>query len=681
MSRRRFAVPPCARPLSLATTTWLRRCACLVTIAGLFCCVPVQAQEASPIPLEDFFRFPKYDAMRLSPSGRYVAALVPTQGRQGLAVIDVESRKAIGGYAFTDIDIGEFRWINDKRLVFSVYGRDLEAGDQWHGGGLFAVDGDGGDFKELVPTVEAQVRRKGMCVSCTIQHAQILSGEPEQDSDEVLLALHESTAGQRPGREFLYGEVVVVNTRTGRRQPLAVRPPARVHRWIADKQNLLRAAIGEDESGGRNYVYLRDDAAAEWKLVHEMDAITWDWFPIGFDFDGGLLVASRKGRDTIAIYRYDADKRAVGELLLGDARIDLGFGALIFDRRARKLVGAQLEADKPETIWFEREWARLQAGVDKALPARRNALSRGSASPWALVGSYSDRAPAEYYLLDTQNLRMEPALSSMPWIKPESMSEARPYRYKARDGLEIPAYLLLPKQKGERKPPLVVLVHGGPWVRGYTWRWDAEAQFLASRGYAVLLPNFRGSTGYGLRHYRAGWKQWGLAMQDDLADGVKQLVSDGLVDQARVCIMGASYGGYAALMGVAKDADVYRCAVDLYGVTDIKLLFTSAMTDIELRIPERARLGGLESDAAQFAATSPALLAAKIKAPVLLAYGGQDHRVPLEHGRAMRDALGAENKKFEWLVYPNEGHGLVKDENRFDLYRRIEQFLHDSLAP
>ncbi len=668
------------RPPAATGSSRLRRATFLVAIAGLLFCLAARAKDTPPIPVEDFFRFPKYDAMRLSPSGRYIAALVPAQGRQSLAIIDVDSRKAVGGYGFNDIDIGDFRWINDKRLVFSVYGRDLEAGDQWHGGGLFAVDRDGSDFRELVPTIASQLLGKGVCVSCTIEYAQLLSREP-QDSDEVLLVVREATVRRRRGREFFYGYVVQVNTRTGRRQSLPMKPPPRVYQWIADKQNQVRAAIGEDESGGRNYVYLRDDADSDWKLVHEMDAIDRDWFPIGFDFDGSLFVASDKGRNTAALYKYDRDRQNLGELVLADARIDLGFGALIFDRRAKKLLGAQFEADKPETLWFDRDWARLQAGLDKALPGRRNVLSKGTDSPWVLVGSYSDRAPTEYYLLDMKNLHLERGLSSRPWIKPDSMSEMRPYRYKARDGLEIPAYLLLPQHKSERKPPLVVLVHGGPWVRGYTWGWDAEAQFLSSRGYAVLLPNFRGSTGYGVRHFRAGWKQWGLAMQDDLADGVKQLVADGLVDKSRVCIMGASYGGYAALMGLVKDADVYRCAVDLYGVTDIKLLFTSALTDIDLRIPEQAKLGSLEADTAQFTTTSPALLAAKIKGPVLLAYGGQDQRVPLEHGEAMRNALRAENKKFEWIVYTNEGHGLTKEENRFDLYRRIEKFLRDSLAP
>ena len=223
------------------------------------------------------------------------------------------------------------------------------------------------------------------------------------------------------------------------------------------------------------------------------------------------------------------------------------------------------------------------------------------------------------------------------------MPTREPVRYPARDGLEIPAYVTLPPGREAKALPLVLYVHGGPWVRGATWHWRDEPAFLAAHGYAVLEPEFRGSTGFGRRLFQAGWKEWGRAMQDDLVDGIDWLARRGTIDPSRVCIMGASYGGYAVMMGLARDAERYRCGINYVGVTDIMLMFDVTWSDMRntdfLRYNAKELIGDPERDAAQFKATSPLANAAKIRAPVLMAYGGADRRVPLVHGERMRDAL------------------------------------------
>jgi dipeptidyl aminopeptidase/acylaminoacyl peptidase len=258
--------------------------------------------------------------------------------------------------------------------------------------------------------------------------------------------------------------------------------------------------------------------------------------------------------------------------------------------------------------------------------------------------------------------------------------------YAARDGLKIPAWLTLPKGK-DKNLPLVVLVHGGPYVRGGQWGWDAEAQFLASRGYAVLQPEYRGSTGYGALHFRAGWKQWGLKMQDDIADGAKWAIAQGIADGKRICIAGASYGGYATLMGLVNDPDLYQCGIDWVGVTDIKLLYTGHWSFRD-DLPDGWKqygmpylIGDLEKDADQFKATSPLEQAARIKQPLLLAYGAADQRVPLYHGTKFYDAVKATNKNVEWVVYEEEGHGWALVKNRVDFWTRVERFLNKSIGP
>jgi dipeptidyl aminopeptidase/acylaminoacyl peptidase len=265
------------------------------------------------------------------------------------------------------------------------------------------------------------------------------------------------------------------------------------------------------------------------------------------------------------------------------------------------------------------------------------------------------------------------------------MSHRQPLRLKARDGLSLPAYLTLPRGREAKGLPLVVLVHGGPYVRGETWRFDPEAQFLASRGYAVLQVDFRGSLGYGWKHYQSGWKQWGLAMQDDLNDAALQLVERGVAVRARMANKGASYGGYAAMMGLARDPELWRCGINYVGVTDLTLLTTATWSDTNQLFKNASswfdiHVGDAARDRERFERTSPLRLADHIKRPVLMVYGGLDRRVPIEHGARMKGALDRNNVPNEFVVYDTEGHGFRLEKNRFDFYRRVEAFLAKHMA-
>ena len=265
------------------------------------------------------------------------------------------------------------------------------------------------------------------------------------------------------------------------------------------------------------------------------------------------------------------------------------------------------------------------------------------------------------------------------------MATRKPVHYTARDGLDIPAYLTLPRSLSDRKPPLVVIIHGGPFLRVNVWGFDTEAEFFASRGYAVLQPEFRGSDGYGWKLYSAGFKQWGLAMQDDITDGVEWLIKQGIVDKDRICLYGGSYGGYATLWGLIKTPELYRCGVAVAAVTDINLMFDITWSDMArasqgwLEYGARDQIGDPDKDAQKFRSVSPLYNAERLKAPVLLAYGAADVRVPLKHGLEFRSALADNHKTYEWVVYDNEGHGFNKDENRFDFYRRVDAFLKQCL--
>jgi dipeptidyl aminopeptidase/acylaminoacyl peptidase len=360
-------------------------------------------------------------------------------------------------------------------------------------------------------------------------------------------------------------------------------------------------------------------------------------------------------------------------------------GELIGTRE--KTLGVRIHADTPGVAWFDAATAALQRKLDAALPDTANLMSfaSGAQAEWALVRSYSDVKPTIYYLFNLKTAELNRVGATHPAIDPARMGRQEVVRYKARDGLEIPALLTLPAG-GAKNAPLVVLVHGGPYVRGARWGWDPETQFLASRGYAVLEPEFRGSTGHGARHFRAGWKQWGLAMQDDIADGARWAIAQGIADPKRICIAGASYGGYATLMGLVNDPDLYKCGIDWVGVTDINLLYDghwtqhSSLSEQWKQYGMPVLVGDQVKDAAQLKATSPILQAARIKAPLLLAYGGADRRVPIYHGRKFLDAVKPHNKQVEWIDYVDEGHGWGLPATQVDFWGRVEKFLDQHIG-
>jgi dipeptidyl aminopeptidase/acylaminoacyl peptidase len=313
----------------------------------------------------------------------------------------------------------------------------------------------------------------------------------------------------------------------------------------------------------------------------------------------------------------------------------------------------------------------------------------------AVARVYNDRDPGQLWLYRAAPPARADGTPGSAWraisnvrqgIDPRRMAQVDLHRIAARDGRELPVWVTLPAGHQPRTgSPAVVLLHGGPWVRGGYWRWSELEQFLASRGYVVISPEFRGSTGYGQAHYQAGFRQWGQAMQDDVADATKWAQAQGLAD--RFCVAGASYGGYSTLMGLVRDPELYRCGVAIVAVTD-PFLYLQGSWWIDDDISGYGRryslprlVGDPERDAAMLKAASPLEQAARITRPLLLMHGGRDLRVPVQHAERLREALRAAGREPEWVVYPDEGHGFLRLDNRVDMARRIEAFLGRHLAP
>jgi dipeptidyl aminopeptidase/acylaminoacyl peptidase len=636
------------------------------------------ALAAAPLPTELFFRNPAFSNAMLSPSGQMLAVTVGGKGsRDRLAVVNLQTMKITDAASFDDADVREFRWINDSRLVFNLGDRRLAAADQYLAPGAFAVNADGSQYRALV-------QRGNSFLRDPIERRELPSNTfladqaGAQDSDDTFMVQPQQLSEK--GADYV--KLLRVNTFSVR--PTEVDAPLHSFQWLLDDRGELRAVRTEHEKLAA--LHWREPASGRWRKLREFDRFgSAELVLQGIAPDGKLYVTARPGRDTTALYLYDpATDRLDDKPLVASPQFDI-VPQLI--QRKGRVAGARFLIDAVVTHWFDDEMKAHQAVVDQLLPSTTNLLTppRRGDSPWMLLEAFSDVQPRHFLLYHAPTRRVTRLGAEHPEIKAAEMSGMDLVRYKARDGLEIPAFLTLPRSAEVKKNlPLIVYVHGGPWSRGPGWRWQCDVQFLASRGYAVLQPEFRGSVGFGDQHFRASFKQWGQSMQDDLADGARWAIERGIADPKRICIMGASYGGYATLMGLAKDGDLFRCGVDWVGVSDILLMFDahwSDMSDEWKRYGMPMMIGDRQADAPKLAATSPMKLATRIRNPLLIGHGRVDRRVPIEHGKRLYDAVKPHNANVEWVEYDQEGHGWSLPETEVDWWTRVEAFLAKHIPP
>ncbi len=609
--------------------------------------------SAADIPAEAFFAYPHLSHAKLNPSGTHVALCVRGEnGRMRLGVLDLVTMKLNVLAAYSQYDVMHALWINDQRLAFEVWDKDAMRS-------LFsqhAIDVNGKNMRDL-------------------PHGwNLIEQGPQKDGHVLMSRAQDSSEG--------WGFLKLVRVNSARGEPEELEVPPWSQGFLIDHRGEPVAALAA--KGDKSRLYWRQGEA--WRMLREADRFYGDSFALaGIGPDGTVYVTANRGSDRSALYTYDpASNRLSDKPVLALAQFDME-PSLVFDDQ--KLLGVRVEADALVTVWLDEGIKALQAKIDAKLPETGNhlALPRRGNSPWVLVWTYSDRQPPIALIYNRETDKLAALGRAMPKMAAAQMSSMRYTPYTARDGRTIPAYLTLPASAAvPRKLPLVVLVHGGPFVRGGSWSWQPEVQFLASRGYAVLQPEFRGSTGFGEGHFKAGWKQWGQAMQDDLADGARWAVAHGHADPARIAIAGASYGGYAALMGLARQSDVFACAVSWLAVTDLDLIFGAHWSDQskvfkEFGLPKV--LGDRTADAEMLKAHSPLHLARQIRKPVLLAYGERDSRVPIQHGQRMREALEGHNPHVEWVLYEEEGHGWHLPETHRDFWTRVERFLARHLKP
>lgn len=449
--------------------------------------------------------------------------------------------------------------------------------------------------------------------------------------------------------------------------------------WYADEKGVVRAGIAND--GFRWTIWYRDKPDEKLRTIRGKVDRDADSAVDRFIFRGPkawIVTNERTGR--FGLYEYDLTKAAIGKAIYEHPSFDID--DVYFDPFTGEVKVIEYEDDRRRFVWQDADTRALQAKVDKAIPSNSNAMTSWSQDDnRVLVWSEGADDPGRYYLLDRKSGQMHAVVAPYPEIEPDRLAPTKWVDFTARDGLALHGYLTLPKGMPAKGLPLVMMPHGGPYMRDH-WEYDPTVQFLASRGYAVFQPQFRGSVGRGKDFVAKGFGQWGRKMQDDLDDGVKWLVQSGQIDPRRVCIVGASYGGYAAMWAAVRNPETYRCAASFAGVSDL-----SAMLDYDKQFFAatryfqnwREKVRGESS--VDLRGVSPLTYANKIKIPVLIGHGEDDDNVPVSQSRKMVEALEQSGANVTGVFYKDEGHGFNKKEDLTDWLKRLEAFLSAHNAP
>ncbi|MGB5210146.1 MAG: S9 family peptidase [Gammaproteobacteria bacterium] len=631
--------------------------AAAISIAIMFTSVhAADAAEPAVVPVEDLFRSPAVKSVKLSPDGKYVTAIVRQDnsggGADNLIIVPTDGSAAPRALTRFDLreDVSLQLWATPETLLYeTVRGRDEPRGRQSRGG-LFAIDRLGSNSRRITDLSNFRI-------------AQV----PAQRNGKVLLWLYSGGS--------LFPDAGWLNVGQNRLSRVIDSEPG-VIAWFADHQQRIRASVvaGERASPSTLALRYRRQTDDEWRIAFPFRQGLSDFQ--GFDQDGEHLWIITQDKGRLALFRLDPETGDTGPAAASDPVYDID-GVLLQDARGRALE-VSYDAELPSRVVFDPEWQEHYAQLNRLLPETFNSiLGWSDDEAILLVRASGDRHAGSYYLYRPGEQRLDFLVAAAPWLHQDQLAPMQPVSFAARDGLTLHGYYTAPVGHKGGPAPMILLPHGGPFGVRNSWGFDSQVQFLASRGYAVLQVNFRGSSGYGVAFELAGYGQWGMAMQDDLSDAVAWAIDTGRADPAQVCIYGASYGGYAALMGLIKSPELYRCGISYAGVTDRKLLYRNDRLRFDEGGESNADVlyGNPEADPALFDATSPVNHVDRIRAPVLVAHGQVDGQVDIRHFRLLTRQLKKHDKQFDSFERRFEGHGLIKEANRIAFYQSLEDFL------
>ncbi|QSX36486.1 alpha/beta hydrolase family protein [Shewanella sedimentimangrovi] len=611
-----------------------------------------------PLPVEAYGSLPDLGRFEMTPDGSKLAYVMNNQGELTLVIYDLEQRKQqmVAKGDNKEVFLNYFVWANDEDLLISIKDIKYVRGVRFAVTRLFRYSIN--DEKKLMPVLRTQPGDNEPQFQDNI--ISLLPDEPE----EILMALDYTVVNQPA--------VYRVNIKSKKRR-LIERPRSNVHGWIADEQGKVRIAIGRDETT-QFYDLLGDDGRTR---LFEFEVFSPETVTIkGFDLDPDVLyfTALHEGRDALFRLRLSDPKRE-WELVYADDTYDVA-GSLVYSSVSGKVAGFTHSNAPDSRVYWDKDLSKLQRSLAAAIPDAFNSIldmSRDGNS--YLLYSESKKDSGSYFIGNRKAGSLDYIGSRYPQVDEAHMHETRQISFKAKDGLVIEGYLTLPSNVTANKPmPTIILPHGGPHARDYDG-FDYWSQWFAEQGYLVLQPNFRGSSGYGYAFEMAALQQWGKAMQDDLQDAANYLIAEGLADEKRICAVGASYGGYAALMAVVKHPQTFKCAAGFGSVTDLELLVSRSRAFTNHKVV-KAQLGS-DSDALE--ASSPISHAEKLSRPVLLIHGGDDEVVNVTHSRDMASALKGAGKDVQYIELEHGDHHLSHQAHRLKTLSAIKAFLDKQL--
>lgn len=632
---------------------------CLTVIFAAF--VTISAQQPPLVDRELFFGNPEIAASQLSPDGKFISFIKPLNGVRNIFVKGINepfsAARAVTNEAKRPIP--NYFWSQDGKFILFV--KDNDGDENFN---VYAVN-PAEATADKIPT--ARNITEGKNVRAFIQ------GVPKSEPDAIYVGLND--------RDAAWHDLYKISISTGEKT-LIRKNTERLQGYVFDNNDKIRLAMRSAENGDTEILRVEDNGS--FTKIYDCN---WkeSCAPVRFHKDNKrVYMETNKGdRDLSQLVLFDPTTMKE-ELVEQDPMNRVDFGGVNFSDITNELIFTSYEDDKPRIYFKDKTFEKDYNDIKKKLGGTREINFQSSTKDeqkWIVV-SYSDIDPGTVWLYDRKTKGLSTLYVVREKIPRDAMSEMKPIRYKSSDGLEIPAYLTLPKGLEAKNLPLIVFPHGGPWARD-SWGFSNFAQLLANRGYAVLQPNFRASTGYGKKFLNAGNKQWGDLMQDDITWGVKHLVSQGIVDAKKVGIMGGSYGGYATLAGVTFTPDVYSAAVAIVAPSNLNTLLASIPPYWEAGrkiFHERMGNPNTPDGKAQLDRQSPLNSVDKIKTPLMIVQGANDPRVKKAEADQIVVALRERNYPVEYLLAPDEGHGFARPVNNLAMVMSVEKFLAKHLG-
>ncbi len=630
------------------------------------------AEVKTPV-LEAFAKHSQYLQIKISPDGKYLASTSrDDEGVVFLTVLDIEKQKVQSITRGRGKEsVGSFNWLNDERLLLSMV-REVGSLEQpVPTGELLAMDADGSDNVVLTG-----YRSK----SGDTRYSQVVDFLPDDPDAIVVFSVQGSTK-----EPFL--DLYKMKVSNGRKASLG-RMPLRMYKSTGDSLRIITNSKGEalamtsSDPNENNQVTLmvRSSVNDDWQVAFQAESFDSFFNPLVFLADDKTLVGLstiETDTDAVATYNIDTKKHTV---LAAHEMVDVEPILHEVRGQVQEVIGAEYEYKDLSATYFsevkntdeQRILASLRQAFKGSVVSITSSTYDGSKMIVAVGGI---NQPTAYYLFNKNKKQLAKLTDTRPWLNDFDMPQSKVVTYKARDGQEISGILTLPVGVSKNLP-LIMHPHGGPHgLKDTLTEMRSDAKVLAAHGYAVFQPNFRGSGGYGLEFLKAGFKSWGTLMIDDMTDGVNYLIEQGIVDQNRMCVYGASYGGYAALQSVIREPDLYKCTVGFVGVYDLALMKSAG------DIPEsQSGINYLNRVLPDGDSQSPVKNVDKIKVPVFIIQGEEDVRVPKEHAFALREELEKRNKPYEWMMKSGEAHGFYKEENNVERWTAMIEFFDKHTA-